>query len=337
MLPEAHVVDGALVSHAASRRPFRKPDPRRLPRAARLGEPAAGREAGGSRPTGVFIKRATSPPSPMSARASCLLYEDAQRMAALAVNRGSAAERLAIPRDAEIVVRRGRERARAPAACTCAAPTRPTSALAQLAIAGAPHGTLVTASVQTAGRGRQGRRWTAPAGSSLLMSLVLRGPPALLPLMAAVAVCDVAGRRRQIKWPNDIVLGAWRRPCQARRDTRRGAPSGGLGDPRNRAERRGANIEDLPAELRERTATLGRSSAEVEPTLERLLEALERRLLADAGATLDAWRARDALHGREIAWGAPDAREPSGRRSGTGNRRRRAADRGAARRRLESA
>ncbi|HUB76084.1 MAG TPA: hypothetical protein VL977_03460, partial [Solirubrobacteraceae bacterium] len=43
-----------------------------------------------------------------------------------------------------------------------------------LAIAGAPHGTLVTASEQTAGRGRQGRSWSAPAGSSLLMSLVLR-------------------------------------------------------------------------------------------------------------------------------------------------------------------
>ncbi len=62
-----------------------------------------------------------------------------------------------------------------------------------LAIAGAPDGTLVTASLQTAGRGRQGRRWIAPADSSLLMSLILRTPPPLLPLIAAVAVCDVAG------------------------------------------------------------------------------------------------------------------------------------------------
>ena len=43
-----------------------------------------------------------------------------------------------------------------------------------LALAGAPHGTLVTAAEQTAGRGRQGRRWSAPAGRALLMSLVLR-------------------------------------------------------------------------------------------------------------------------------------------------------------------
>src|SRR5271165_4527063 len=75
-----------------------------------------------------------------------------------------------------------------------------------LAAAGAPHGTLVTASVQTAGRGRQGRRWVAPARSSLLMSLVLRSPPSLLPLIAAVAVCDVAGDDALIKWPNDVVL-----------------------------------------------------------------------------------------------------------------------------------
>ena len=41
----------------------------------------------------------------------------------------------------------------------------------ELAEAGAPHGTLVTARVQTAGRGRQGRRWEAPPGAALLCSL----------------------------------------------------------------------------------------------------------------------------------------------------------------------
>ena len=83
----------------------------------------------------------------------------------------------------------------------------------ELAGGGAPHGTLVTAAEQTAGRGRHGRRWSAPAGSSLLMSLVLRWPaarrsPELLPLAGAVAVCEVAGEAAQIKWPNDIVLDA---------------------------------------------------------------------------------------------------------------------------------
>jgi BirA family biotin operon repressor/biotin-[acetyl-CoA-carboxylase] ligase len=62
----------------------------------------------------------------------------------------------------------------------------------ELALGGAPHGTLVTAGEQTAGRGRQGRRWSAPPQSALLISLVLRSPPRLLPLIAALAVCDVA-------------------------------------------------------------------------------------------------------------------------------------------------
>ena len=83
----------------------------------------------------------------------------------------------------------------------------------ELAAAGAPHGALVTASEQTAGRGRQGRRWSAPPGSSLLASLVVRPVPRLLPLASAVAVCDAvdtapgpAGRTALIKWPNDVVL-----------------------------------------------------------------------------------------------------------------------------------
>lgn len=180
-----------------------------------------------------------------------------------------------------------------------------------LAIAGAPHGTLVTATVQTAGRGRQGRRWTAPAGSSLLMSLLLRRPPELLPLMAAIAVCDIVGNDALIKWPNDVVLARGDGLAKLAGILIEGRPQEGwaiLGIGLNVALR----IEDLPAELRERTATLGRSPAEIEPLLEPLLEALERRLLADAGATLGAWRARDALYGREIAWGAPDARERAG-------------------------
>ncbi len=70
--------------------------------------------------------------------------------------------------------------------------------------------------------------------------------------------------------------------------------------------------EEMPAELRETTATLGRSPREIEPTLERLLDALERRLGEQQSATLTAWRALDALRGREIAWGAHDqAGEPA--------------------------
>jgi BirA family biotin operon repressor/biotin-[acetyl-CoA-carboxylase] ligase len=172
----------------------------------------------------------------------------------------------------------------------------------ELAIAGAPHGTLVTAAAQTAGRGRQGRRWSAPAGSSLLMSLVLRElPDAPLPLCAAIAVCDVAGSEARVKWPNDIVVGHPPRLAKLAGILVEGRPQQGwtvLGIGLNVAVR----LEDLPSELRHTAATLGCGREEIEPLLTALLSALERHLAEPAALTLDAWRARDVLRGHEIAW-----------------------------------
>lgn len=178
----------------------------------------------------------------------------------------------------------------------------------ELAITGAPHGTLVTASAQTAGRGRQGRRWSAPPGSALLASLVLRSPPPLLSLIAAVAVCDIAGPDALIKWPNDIVIARARGPTPPLAKLAgilvEGRPQEDwavLGIGLNVAVR----LEQLSAELRNLTATLGLPAEAIEPTLEQLLAALQRRLAEPQEAMLEAWRARDALRGREIAWGAP--------------------------------
>lgn len=74
---------------------------------------------------------------------------------------------------------------------------------------------LVVADEQTAGRGRQGRRWIAPAGSALLMSLGIR-PAWLVPAqattlvqMASVALCEavaVQGIPTGLKWPNDLLV-----------------------------------------------------------------------------------------------------------------------------------
>ncbi len=177
----------------------------------------------------------------------------------------------------------------------------------ELASAGAPHGTLVTAAEQTAGRGRHGRRWFAPAGSALLMSLLLRSPPPLLPLAAAVAVCDVAGAGAQIKWPNDIVSVTRRGLAKLAGILIEGRPQEDwavLGIGLNVA----VDLEQLPRELRATSATLGASPAQIEPTLERLLAALELRLAEPAQATLAAWRARDALRGRAIAWASGQGR-----------------------------
>jgi BirA family biotin operon repressor/biotin-[acetyl-CoA-carboxylase] ligase len=178
----------------------------------------------------------------------------------------------------------------------------------ELALAGAAHGTLVTACEQTAGRGRQGRRWSAPAGSALLMSLVLRqspwgSVPPLLPLIAAVAVCDLAGEQAQIKWPNDIVLARGDGLAKVAGILAEGRPQEGwavLGIGVNVA----VELDDLPAELHDTAATLGLTPADIEPALAQLIDALALRLAQPSDETLRAWRARDALRGREVTWSA---------------------------------
>lgn len=176
--------------------------------------------------------------------------------------------------------------------------TGSTSDLARaLASAGAPHGTLVTAGEQRAGRGRQGRTWSAPPGHALLMSLVLREWPALLTIAAAVAVADVAGRAATIKWPNDVLLDG-RKLAGILAE---GRPQEGwavLGIGLNVAVRE----RDLPAELDGRAASLGLPPAAIEPTLAALLRALERRLAQPDGTLLGDYRARDALLGEPVRW-----------------------------------
>jgi BirA family biotin operon repressor/biotin-[acetyl-CoA-carboxylase] ligase len=166
-----------------------------------------------------------------------------------------------------------------------------------LAIAGTPHGTLVTAGEQTAGRGRHGRTWSAAPGRGLLLSLVLRDVPALLALASAVAVADVVGPDAAIKWPNDVLL-AGRKVAGILAE---GRPQEGwavLGIGVNVAVRE----QDLPPQVAARAAGLGLSPAAVEPTLAALLLALERRLAQQPDAILDAYRERDALRGREVRW-----------------------------------
>ena len=107
----------------------------------------------------------------------------------------------------------------------------------ELARQGVPEGLVVVADHQTAGRGRLGRSWEAPPGSSLLMSVLLR--PSLAPerlhlttvavaLAAADACEEVAGFRPTLKWPNDLVVDdrgaaseSKRRRSRAERETSR--------------------------------------------------------------------------------------------------------------------
>jgi BirA family biotin operon repressor/biotin-[acetyl-CoA-carboxylase] ligase len=167
----------------------------------------------------------------------------------------------------------------------------------ELALAGAPHGALVTATAQTAGRGRQGRVWTTAPGTALAMSLVLHDAPPLLPLAAAVAVARACGDDAQIKWPNDVLRGG-RKVAGILAE---GRPHEGwtvLGIGVNVA----VDLADLPPELQGTAGTLGRAKADVEPYLAELLRGLSEALALDGTALLDAWRARDALAGHEVAW-----------------------------------
>jgi BirA family biotin operon repressor/biotin-[acetyl-CoA-carboxylase] ligase len=88
--------------------------------------------------------------------------------------------------------------------------------LLEEARAGAPEGLVAVADHQDAGRGRQGRVWTAPRGSSLLISVLLRPTIApdrlmLVTMAAGVALAEaveqVAGFVVALKWPNDLVVG----------------------------------------------------------------------------------------------------------------------------------
>jgi BirA family biotin operon repressor/biotin-[acetyl-CoA-carboxylase] ligase len=180
----------------------------------------------------------------------------------------------------------------------------------ELALAGAPHGTLVTAWEQRDGRGRQGRRWHAPPGGALLCSLVLRDPPPLLPLAAGVAVAELVGPEAMLKWPNDVLLGG----RKVSGILIEGRPQEGwavLGIGVNVALR----LEELPAELRERAGTLGLDAEAIEPMLTSLLGLLERWLAQPPADLLAAWRLRDALLGADLAW-----REGSGTGAGIDDR-----------------
>ncbi|MFZ0042860.1 MAG: biotin--[acetyl-CoA-carboxylase] ligase [Solirubrobacteraceae bacterium] len=167
----------------------------------------------------------------------------------------------------------------------------------ELAAAGAPDGTLVTAAGQSAGRGRQGRTWSAPAGRALLCSLVLREPARLLPLAAGVAVAEVVGPPAQVKWPNDVLLEG-RKVAGILVEGRPQERWAVLGIGLNVAVRE----EDLPPELRGRAATLGLEPSAVEPTLTGLLAVLERWLRAAENDVLAAVRDRDALRDHLVRW-----------------------------------
>jgi BirA family transcriptional regulator, biotin operon repressor / biotin---[acetyl-CoA-carboxylase] ligase len=172
-----------------------------------------------------------------------------------------------------------------------------------LAQAGAPGGMLITAAEQTAGRGRQGRSWSAPPGRALLATLILREPPPLLSLAAGTAVAAAAERlargerRASVKWPNDVLL-----------DGRKVAGILVEGRPQDRWAVLGiglnvaVELEALGRELEGRAATLALPAGELEHALAELLVELRRVLALGPETMLEELRGRDALRGRPVEW-----------------------------------
>ena len=180
----------------------------------------------------------------------------------------------------------------------------------QLLIDGeAPEWTVAVADHQSAGRGRRGRRWEAPPGTALHVSVALRPPPDRPPqeltLVGALAAADAVELASdlfvQVKWPNDVMLNR-RKVAGVLGELRHGLVVLGIGINVNQTR------EELPPEPRQPAGSLrtitGREHDRDE-ILSSLLARLEHHydgwlegglaaLFADIGA-------RDFLRGRRIS------------------------------------
>jgi BirA family biotin operon repressor/biotin-[acetyl-CoA-carboxylase] ligase len=148
--------------------------------------------------------------------------------------------------------------------------------------ADAPEGALVVAEGQTAGRGRLGRPWLAPAGTSLLCSLQLRPavPPERLPELTVVAshacaeaIAALTGLEPKLKFPNDVLVDG-RKVAGILAEAREERVVLGVGINVNVA------VEELPREVeRPATSLLVETGGEVDRAalLVELLERFERR------------------------------------------------------------
>jgi BirA family transcriptional regulator, biotin operon repressor / biotin---[acetyl-CoA-carboxylase] ligase len=183
-----------------------------------------------------------------------------------------------------------------------------------LADGGAPHGTVVLADAQTAGRGQGGRGWASAPGLGVWLSVVVRPEripaPGLLPILAGIAsaaALDPFARpgRVMLKWPNDLYLagrklagilceGAWEAAGPV-------AMVAGIG----------VNVlhapDDFPAEVRGTATSLRIAAGWSPPRVEvagavasAMARALARPPERLSGALQEALRARDALAGDAV-------------------------------------
>ncbi|QEH36102.1 Bifunctional ligase/repressor BirA [Aquisphaera giovannonii] len=201
-------------------------------------------------------------------------------------------------------------------------------------------GLVVLAEEQTAGRGQRGRSWTAPAGSSILMSALLFPPPRLtsgpdgsggpagnawLTALAAVATAELVaactGRPARIKWPNDVrVDGRKVAGILVERALPPAGPGGGPSPARPGGVVIGVGLNvslpagALPEELRPRVASLDELGAGPDPDRSELARELILGLdrwydaVSSAGPAglAAAWSALSEHLGRAVRVSTPD-------------------------------
>jgi len=187
-----------------------------------------------------------------------------------------------------------------------------------LARGGAPAGTVVVTDWQSAGRGRRGRGWSAPPGSAVLFSFIVR--PALplsavgrLGMAAALAVVDAIGRTcgiaAAVKYPNDVLIEGKKvagvlPEIQVGGDRVAWAVTGIGINVRRAAIPPG--LEEQATSLEEHVARPARNAL-----IRVLLSSLESRLEqadADPEALAAAWRSRDTVLGKPVSLALGQAR-----------------------------
>ncbi len=147
-----------------------------------------------------------------------------------------------------------------------------------------PVGSIVVADHQSAGRGRLGRTWEAPAGTALLASFVMPFN-ALASIAAGVAAAEACGPEVRLKWPNDLLLDR-RKLGGILVEITEGRAVVGVG----------INLTAAPPDA----AMLGEDRDRL---LERLVAALERWFGAPSEVVLAGWRARADTLGRRVRAG----------------------------------
>jgi BirA family biotin operon repressor/biotin-[acetyl-CoA-carboxylase] ligase len=169
-------------------------------------------------------------------------------------------------------------------------------------------GFLLIAEEQTGGRGRFQRRWVAPAGTSLLFSVLLRPPlarAALIPVVLALAAAEgieaATGLGVALKWPNDLLVAGRKTGgilVESRLDGSRVTIVGGIGinvnlDPRT--------VPGIPPSATSLSRAAG-LPIERRALLAVLLERLDARYddLLAGGDLIPAWRSRLVTLGKQV-------------------------------------